>query len=53
MKVYKIRLEESVVYEVSVSAHSIKEAEAEALRHPEKWVEIVGQIHTTEIKQGE
>ena len=51
MKVYKIRLEESVVYEVSVTAHSIKEAEA--LRHPEKWVEVVGQIHTTEIKQGE
>jgi hypothetical protein len=53
MKTYKIKLEESVVYEVSIVAHSSKEAEVEALRHPEKWQEQAGQIHIVDIKQGE
>lgn len=53
MKTYTVTLEESIVYKVHVVAHSTKEAEVEALRHPEKWVEVVGQINTTEIKQGD
>jgi hypothetical protein len=53
MKTYKIKLEESVVYEVSIVAHSSKEAEVEALRHPEKWQEQAGTIHIVDIKQGE
>ena len=53
MKNYVVKSEESIVYEVHVSAHSSKEAEVEALRHPERWQEQAGQIHTVDIKQGE
>jgi hypothetical protein len=53
MKNYIVKLEESVVYEVHIMAHSSKEAEVEALRHPELWQELAGQIHTVDIKQGE
>jgi hypothetical protein len=51
MKSYIVKLEESIVYEVHVSAHSSKEAEVEAMRHPELWQEQAGQIHTVDIKQ--
>ena len=51
MKQYTVKLEESIVYEVEVMAHSSKEAELEAMRHPELWQELAGQIHTTDIKQ--
>ena len=53
MKQYVVKLEESIVYEVHVVAHSSKEAELEAMRHPEKWQEQAGQIHTVDIRQGE
>ena len=53
MKNYIVKLEESIVYEVHVSAHSSKEAELEAMRHPELWQEQAWQIHTVDIKQGE
>jgi len=53
MKNYIVKLEESIVYEVHVTAHSSKEAELEAMRHPERWQEVAGQIHTVDIKQGE
>jgi len=53
MKSYIVKLEESIVYEVRVEAHSSKEAELEAMRHPEKWVEQAGTINTVNIKQGE
>ena len=53
MKQYTVKLEESIVYEVEVMAHSSKEAELEAMRHPELWQELAGQIHTVDIKQGE
>jgi hypothetical protein len=51
MKNYIVKLEESIVYEVEVMAHSSKEAELEAMRHPELWQELAGQIHTVDIKQ--
>jgi len=51
MKNYIVKLEESIVYEVEVMAHSSKEAELEAMRHPELWQEQAGQIHTVDIKQ--
>jgi hypothetical protein len=51
MKQYTVKLEESIVYEVEVMAHSSKEAELEAMRHPELWQEQAGQIHTVNIKQ--
>jgi hypothetical protein len=53
MKNYIVKLEESVVYEVHIMAQSSKEAEVEAMRHPELWQEQAGQIHTVDIKQGE
>lgn len=52
MKQYIVKLEESIVYEVAVVAHSSKEAEVEALRHPEKWQEVAGQIQLVNVKQG-
>ena len=51
MKQYTVKLEESIVYEVEVMAHISKEAELEAMRHPELWQELAGQIHTVDIKQ--
>lgn len=51
MKTYTVKLEESVEYVVEVQAHSAKEAEVEAKKHPEKWEESNGGLYTICVEQ--
>lgn len=51
MKTYTVKIQESIVYHVEVKAHSVKEAEAEALKISDKWVEHSGLLDVISITQ--
>lgn len=51
MKKYIVKIQESIVYHVEVNAHSVKEAESEAMKIPDKWAEHSGIIDVINITQ--